>query len=460
MAAKYREISPVSSARKIDPLDHPVEAVVEVPGSKSMSNRALMLAALAEGPTQISNLTFSDDSRLMLKALKAMGFGVEINEAYKTVVVIGLGGKLASSAPALDQGEKIFVGNAGTAARFLPCLAALGSGQAYAFNGEPRMYERPMNELLTLLEQQGAQITQTEPEGDDARHVAQRKGRGYPFVLQGHGLQGGPVRIDVTRSTQFASGLLMAAPYAAAPVELEILGDRQQIPYVEMTAAMMAQFGVETQRQGALFKPEKGPYKSPKEYRVEPDLSAAAYFFAAAVLMGGHVTVKGTRPASMQGDIKLLKVLQHMGCNFYDDELGLTVEMQPGKPLKGVDVDANSFSDQALTLAALAPFCTSATTIRNVAHIRAQECDRIVAIVKNLRAMGIEVEERPDGVTIQPGKPKGTLIETFGDHRVAMAFSLMGLKVPGVEIENPACVAKTFENYWEVFDSLRVVQHG
>ncbi len=412
---------------------------VEVPGSKSISNRALVLAALATGKTLIRNLQFSDDSKRMLESLKSLGFDIRWDQAAKTAEVQGLGGLIPRDSPAL-KGEALNVGNAGTAARFLPCLAALGSGN-FHFKSDAAMEGRPMGELLTVLAEQGSATSPSRS--------------AYPFTLAAGGLKGGRVSLDLSKSSQFASGLLMVAPYAASPLTLEILGEREQLPYVEITAAMMESFGIKVHRNGALWELPLGAYASPGEYLVEPDLSGAAYFFAAAALAGGKVTVRGARASSIQGDIRFLKVLQHMGCAFYEDPEGLTVEKEPGKVLKGVEVDMGAFSDQALTLAALAPFCDRPVTIRNVAHIRNQECDRIRAISKNLRMLGAEVEERPDGVTIQPGPLQGGVIETFGDHRVAMAFSLVGLKVPGISIDDPDCVSKTFKDYWSVLEGLQ-----
>lgn len=417
-----------------------VNATVTVPGSKSISNRALMLAALAEGTTTLKNPIASDDSKWMVMSLRAMG--ITATENAGDLIVEGCGGKL----PAPPNGgiPQLFVGNAGTAARFLPCLAALGKSGEFSFDGDPRMRERPMDELLQVLGVQGAELV--------------GGAKAYPFTLRPHGLAGGEVAIDVTRSTQFASGLLMAAPYAKAPLILKVTGDRQQLPYVDMTAAMLRAFGGQVERHGDVFAVRPGALKSPGSYAIEPDLSGAAYFFAATALVHGKVTVRGTSNASIQGDIRFLKTLQHLGCLFYQDEEGLTLEMPEGKPLKGHTIDMNAFSDQALTLAALAPFCDGPTTIKNVAHIRKQECDRIHAISVNLRALGVEVVEFEDGVTITPDPAKplhGATIQTFGDHRVAMAFSLVGLRVPGVEIDDPNCVSKTFADYWTALEGYQ-----
>lgn len=288
--------------------------------------------------------------------------------------------------------------------------------------------------------------------------TSERKGTDrFPFSLVANGLKGGEVRLNLTRSTQFASGLLMAAPYAAADLQLIAEGDRTQLPYVDMTAAVMEQFGVFVKAEGGRYTVAAGQrYKARPSYTVEPDMSGAAYPFAWAALCGGRVKVLGVNNASIQGDIRFLKVLQHMGVRFYQDEDGLLAERHPHEPLKGgMTVDMNAFSDQALTMACLAPFASGPIKVVNVAHSRLQECDRIQAVVVNMRALGIQVDEAPDGFTVHPGTPKGARIQTFGDHRVAMAFSLIGLKVPGVVIDDADCVKKTFADYWDVLAAAR-----
>lgn len=417
------------------------DAVVSVPGSKSITNRALMCAALADGATRLEGALFSDDSRWMAQCLRDLGYGVVEAPAQQAITVQGLGGRVPTDSPAALGKAELFVGNAGTAARFLPCLVASGVGGRFRFAGDPRMGERPMADLLGLLGLQGARIS----------------GDRYPFTLEPGGLKGGEVRLDLSRSTQFASGLLMAAPYAASDLELVAEGDRTQLPYVDMTAAVMEQFGVLVKAQGTRYTVAAGQrYRAQPAYRVEPDLSAAAYPFGWAALCGGRVKVPGVSNASIQGDIRFLKVLQHMGVRFYQDGGGLMAERFPQEPLRGgMTVDMNAFSDQALTLAALAPFADGPVKVVNVAHIRHQECDRIRAVVENLRALGVRVDEETDGFAVHPGMPKGARIRTFGDHRVAMAFSLVGLKVPGVVIDDADCVRKTFTGYWDALAAAR-----
>jgi 3-phosphoshikimate 1-carboxyvinyltransferase len=433
--------APYSVQPQVKPFDGPP---VKVPGSKSITNRALMVAALAEGRTVLRGALFSDDSKWMAESLRRLGINVLEDPIAEAMAVDGCDGALPAR---MDVAEPLFVGMAGTAARFLPCLAALGK-DFVRFDAEPRMRERPMQALLNALKGQGAELAPFE-EGGAAP-------QGYPFTLRGHGLKGGGVEVDVSHSTQFASGLLMAAPYAKSPLTLVVEGDRQQIPYVDMSAAVMGQFGVAVRREGSAFPVPQGRYKSPGDYLIEPDLSAAAYFFAATTLIGGKVTILGTQAQAMQGDIRFLKVLQHLGASFYQDEHGLTLEKDPSTPLKGgLTVDMNAFSDQALTLAAMAPFATGPITVKNVAHIREQECDRIHAAVENLKLLGIQAEEQADGFTVHPGVLQGALLPSYGDHRVAMAFSLVGLKVPGVSIQDPGCVAKTFAGYWNTLEAFQ-----
>jgi 3-phosphoshikimate 1-carboxyvinyltransferase len=422
-----------------------------VPGSKSITNRALICAALADGSTTLRGALFSGDSKWMALALRKLGVEVEEDPAGKAFTVRGRGGP-PQLAPGLSP--DLFVGLAGTAARFLPCLVAAGQGEA-VFQGEPRMSERPMAGLLEVLSQQGAVIS--------ALGTGQTAPDRYPFVLAGHGLKGGTVRIDLTDSTQFASGLLLAAPHAASDLHLIAEGDRSQLPYVDMTLAVMEQFGVLGKAEGGRYTVAAGQrYKAQGDYAVEPDLSGAAYVFAAVALAGGKAGVRGVGNASIQGDIRFLKVLQHLGVRFYQEEDGLQAERFPSEPLKGgVTVDMNAFSDQALTLAALGPFASAPITITNVGHIRRQECDRIEAITLNLAALGIQAESGPDWVRVHPGRPHGGTVRTFGDHRVAMAFGLLGLRVPGVVIDDPDCVAKTFADYWAVMDTLKAgAVHG
>jgi 3-phosphoshikimate 1-carboxyvinyltransferase len=433
---------PLPDPYPVQPLAGPLQAKrVRVPGSKSITNRALILAGLAQGESALRGALFSDDTRYMSACLGQLGIPVRQDPASGIMRVQGCGGRIPQ-APA----EPLFVGNAGTAARFLPPMVAAAGRGSFRFSGDARMQQRPMGDLLKALEALGSPCL-----ADDGSPA-----QAYPFTLQARGLAGGAAQVDISASSQFASGLLMAGPCMPKRLDLWASGSRSELPYVAMTVEMMKQFGaqVATHGQGGSFSALPGAYQG-RDYAIEPDLSAAGYFFAAAALCGGKVTVLGSSKASLQQDVRLLALLQHMGCLFYEYEEGLTLEREPGAALKGVEVDMNAFSDQALTVAALAPFCSAPVAIRNVAHIRHQECDRIQAICQNLRALGAEAEELEDGVRIKPcANLHGARLKTWGDHRVAMAFSLVGLKVPGVSIEGPACTAKTFEGFWQALEEL------
>jgi 3-phosphoshikimate 1-carboxyvinyltransferase len=427
---------------EITTCDHPLNATVKVPASKSLLNRALILAALAAGRTNLKGARLSQDSRLLMACLDKLGVKTSWTEESAEIGVEGRGIPLLKKEPAFPASAELFVGNAGTAARFLPPLAALGNGE-YSFDADPRMYKRPMKSLLDCLAGLGASIT-TQKKG----------GEGYPFRLAARGLEGGEVTVDISETSQFASGLLMAGPYMRQSLVLKVKGDRRELPYVRLTAELMKSFGIIATIKEDVYEVPRGVYQCREEFQIEPDMSGAAYPFAAAALLGGRLTVCGISPTSLQGDIRFLALLKHMGCSFFEDPDGLTLERDINSPLKGAEVDMNAFSDQALTLAALAPFCSEPVSIQNIAHIRLQECDRIQAIVANLTALGARVEETRDSVTIYPGPLHGAEIETYNDHRVAMAFSLVGLKVPGVKIRNPGCVKKTFEDYWMMFEEM------
>jgi 3-phosphoshikimate 1-carboxyvinyltransferase len=438
----------LSAPYQVQPQSKPFDGPpVKVPGSKSITNRALIVASLAQGDSLLGGALFSDDSRHMVDSLNELGVSVQVDHDLELMRVQGAGHP--PKQPLVGGGFEVFVGNAGTAARFLPCLVAAGDADVQ-FKGDPRMSQRPMGELLGILAAQGAELSLPESKNGGPMPGS------YPFRLHGKGLRGGAISLNVDHSSQFASGLLMAAPYAKSPVSLTVSGERQHIPYVDMTAEVMRQFGVAVRREGNVFHVPQGQYQAIERYGIEPDLSAAAYFFAATTLIGGKVTVLGTQAQAMQGDIRFLKVLQHLGASFYQDEQGLTLEKDPATPIKGgLTVDMNAFSDQALTLAAMAPFADGPITVKNVAHIREQECDRIKAAVENLKLLGIQAEEQADGFTVHPGVPKGASLPSYGDHRVAMAFSLVGLKVPGVSIQDPGCVAKTFADYWQALEAFQ-----
>ncbi len=435
----------MNSALEIIPIPHPLQAKVRVPGSKSLTNRALLVAALAEGRTTLTNALFSDNSRYFAGALKTLGFDLQLDEARHEMTVTGLGGRIPS------QKAELFIGNAGTAARFLSAFLTLGQGE-YLLDGDARMRERPIGDLIEALAQLGTEI--------------EAVNNCPPVKIKASGLPGGKTRIAGNISSQFLSALLMVAPYAKSPVEIEVITELNSKPYVDMTLAVMQDFGVHVHREGyRYFSIPQTPYRrdqSPisnqkskiSNYPIKSDASAASYFFAAPALCGGTVCVQNISRASKQGDIAFLDVLQQMGCRV--DETDRSLSVTGSSHLIGVDVDMRDISDTAQTLAAIAPFASSPTRIRGIASARVKETDRVHATCTELARLGVQVKEHEDGMTIYPCKTfKRSNVQTYNDHRMAMAFSLVGLRVPGITIENPACVSKTFPNYFEVLDSLR-----
>src|ERR1700752_60633 len=419
---------------EIIPINHPLHATVRVPGSKSLTNRALLIAALANGKTHLTNALFSDDSCYFAKALQSLGFDVKLDEKNYEITVTGLGGKIP------ENKAELFIGNAGTAARFLTAFLTLGSGE-FILDGDSRMRERPIGDLVSALTQLGAKL-------EAANHCP-------PVKISASGLAGGKATIAGNISSQFLSALLMVASYAQTPVKIEVFTDLNSKPYIDMTLAIMRDFRIEVEREGyECFKIHPSSYISPSSYTIESDASAASYFFAAPAICGGTVRVEDISRKSKQGDIAFLGLLQEMGCEIKDGEN--FIEVSGTQHLQGIDIDMRDISDTAQTLAAVAPFASSPTRIRGIASARLKETDRIHATCTELARLGIPVEEHDDGMTIYPHNniQPGT-IQTYNDHRMAMAFSLIGLRVPGVVIENPSCVSKTFPDYFRVLETLR-----
>ena len=424
----------------IIPIPHPLSAIVSVPGSKSLTNRVLLVAALAEGTTTLTNALLSDDSLYFAGSLKSLGFSLGISNPQSLISVRGLGGRIPASH------AELFVGNAGTAARFLTAMLTLGQGE-YVLDGDARMRERPIGDLLAALNQLGANVEPvlTSP----------------PVRVIASGLPGGRATVAGDVSSQFLSGLLMVAPYAQSPVELIVERGLSSKPYVDMTLSVMGDFGVTVERDGyERFRIQPQRYHAVPEYAIESDASAASYFFAAPAICGGTVRVLNISRRSKQGDLAFLDVLAAMGCTVAEgkDWIEVTGPREPHE-LIGVNVDMRDFPDTAQTLAAIAPFASSPTTIRGIASARVKETDRVAAMCAELTRLGISVTEHSDGLTIRPCRDiRPAIVRTYNDHRMAMAFALMGLKVPGIEIENPGCVSKTFPDYFEVLQCLR--QHN
>lgn len=424
----------------------PLDICVEVPGSKSITNRALLLAAMSDGEVLLKGVQFSEDSYNFIKALKKLGFKTDVDIDAKSVKIIGMNGLI----PAHEA--SIYVGSAGTAARFLTAFTAMGSG-TYTLDASEQMKKRPMRELLEVLENLGAKFKWLGEEYNFPMEVTgiRKKIEDDNFFVADR-----TVSLNIDRSSQFLSALLMTAPSVFTFLTINLTGSRDARSYVEITEQMMKQFGHKgVERLGAdSYRVLSGHYHV-NEYQIEPDVSAACYFYAMAAVTGGTAIVKYIRKDSMQGDMKFISVLENMGCGTEwtsDGELKLYAPKN-GK-LKGIDINMSNFSDQALTLAAIAPFADSPVTIRGVAHIRGQESDRIAVIVNELGRMGIKCDELDDGVVIYPGMPSSATVQTYNDHRVAMAFTVTGMAAEGISIDNPLCCKKTFAQYFDVVESL------
>jgi 3-phosphoshikimate 1-carboxyvinyltransferase len=412
----------------------PVVGTVELPGSKSYTNRALPIAALARGRSVISGSLFSDDTRYMAGALRALGIAVDEDVAGERFVVDGADGGIPA-----EQAD-LYLGLSGTAMRFLCVMVAIGHG-SYRLDGTARARQRPIAPLLTALTDLG---------------VAARSedGNGCPPVLvTANGCPGGRARMAGDISSQYFSGLLLASPYMRDGLDLEVEGALVSRPYLDITLNIMADFGVAVTRDGyERFRVAPGQRYQARDYRIEPDASNATYFLAAGAPPGGRVRVDGLGRHSAQGDIQFLATLEALGCTVHWGDNNLEVQGPP--QLHGAELDLADANDTAQTVAALAPFCSSPVTMRGLAHTRHQETDRVAAVTTELRKLGATVEEHADGWTIWPSTLHAADVATYDDHRMAMAFSLVGLRVPGVRLENPECVAKTFPDFFQRFAAL------
>ena len=426
---------------KVKRVHQPVCWRTEVPGSKSITNRALLTAALACGRVQLSGVLFSDDSRYFLSSLQSLGYDVRIDERACIVEVEGCGGRIPKPA-----GE-IYVGSAGTAARFLTAMLGVSKG-TYTIQASEQMKKRPMKPLFEALTAIGTEITFLEKEG----YLPVRMTGAGELLSQKREMT--ELSLDISESTQFLSALLLISPMFQNGLRIHITSEKKDGSYIRITRKMMEEFGVSVMFDGNDYEVAANAVYSRSKYQIEPDMSAACYFYGAAAVTGGYAQVKNIHKSCMQGDIRFLEVLEEMGCSVTDEPGGISVTGPAGGALEGITVDMNDFSDQTLTLAAIAPYAKAEVHIYHVAHIRGQECDRIRAIVENLKRAGIVCEEFEDGVKIYPGKPQPCRIKTYEDHRVAMAFSLLGLRADGILIENPSCCKKTFERYFEVLDGL------
>lgn len=411
----------------------PAQARVKVPGSKSLTNRALIVAAMAEGSSTLTGALDSDDTRVMVDSLKRLGIEVEHDVESATIRIRGCTGKV----PATEA--ELFVANSGTSLRFLTAMVATGQG-TYRLDGTPRMRQRPVQDLLSALNGLGA----------DAQSDL---GTGCPPVtVKASYLDGGYAFVKGDVSSQFLSGLLMALPYSRDTTTVEVQGTLVSVPYVTMTTAVMEAFGVRiSNRKNRRFDIRPARYVG-RPYAIEPDASAASYMFALAAVTGGTITVEGLGTDSVQGDVGFVDILEHMGCTVVRERNATTVT---GGTLRGVDVDMNAISDTVMTLAVVALFAQGITRIRNVGHIRHKETDRIAALATELRKLGATVEEHPDGLIIFPAEAiTPARIATYDDHRMAMSFALAGVKAEGVTILDPGCVAKTYPGFWDDLGKL------
>lgn len=398
-----------------------LNAVIEAPQSRSYTNRALIMAALAEGRSVLKNVLFSDDTEHMARALNQ--FGINVVKEESCFLAAGKGGRI--DAPK----KEVFLGNSGTAMRFLTGFASL-NGKAI-LTGDRRMQERPIQDLLGGLTQLGVKCSSN---------------NGFPPVVIEGNLKGGEARMNGEKSSQYFSSILMVAPYAKEDVTIKVTGKLTSKPYIDMTIYSMQQFGVNAENRGYReFHVAAGQRYKANRYLIEGDWTNASYFLAAAAITKGKAKIKGINLESKQGDVRFLSILEKMGCSIKKRKGWVEVE---GSRLKGIDIDMNEMPDIVQTLAVIAAFADGRTIIRNVANLRIKETDRIGAVANELRKMGAGVKEIKDGLVIEPKELHAAEIETYDDHRMAMAFSIAGLAVPGIKIKNPECVSKTFPDFF------------
>jgi len=410
----------------MSPASKPVRGTIRPPGSKSLTNRALIVAALADGQSHLTGVLDSQDTRVMVESLQRLGISLQHNPAAATISITGCRGT-----PPAARGE-LWLENSGTSIRFLTALCCLGRG-TFRLDGNARMRQRPIGELTAALTALGARVRCES--GNDCP----------PVLIEAAGLSGGSVEVGGGISSQFLSALLMAAPAAREPVTITVAGPLVSEPYVAMTIKVCKAFGVSIDARGSgTFCVAPQPYRA-RSWHIEPDASAASYFFAAAAVTRGEVTIPGLTRAALQGDVGFVEILEQMGCQveYGDDSITLR-----GGALRGVDVDMNAISDTAQTLAAIAPFAAGSTRIRNVAHMRHKETDRVAALATELRRIGQRVEEHADGLSIEPAPIRPATIETYDDHRMAMSFAVTGLAAPGISIAHPECTAKTYPQFF------------
>ena len=420
-----REIKPHSRLR----------GTVRMPGSKSITHRALLSAALARGESTLHGCLDCEDTRLTAAALTQLG--ATVRRRGQRTLVLGIPG----TAPPFPGRRELYLANSGTSFRLLLSFAALQRG-AFLLTGSPRMRERPIGPLVQALADLGVEVSCVEKQGLP------------PVVVEARGIAGGTVGLEGKESSQFVSSLLLSAPYAQKDVVIEVEGDLVSKPYVDITLEVMEKFGVRVDRSGyRTFRVASGQEYTPQEMDIQGDVSSASYFWAAAAVTGGEVTTENIHPSGTpQGDIRFLDLLERMGCRV---ERGADRVRVCGGRLRGVEVDMSAMPDMVPSLAAVALFCRGRTAIRKVGHLRFKECDRLHAIALQWRRLGATVEEHDDGLILQGNAAlSGAVVNPQGDHRLAMSLAVVGLRVPGVRIENERCVSKSFPHFWDLWESL------
>lgn len=429
-----RAVDRLPNPLEIRPFDGPIDAVAEVPGSKSFTNRALVAAALARGTSELNGVLDSDDTQAMVGCLASIGVSIVHDLGAATMIIEGTGGQLPSVSAAID------VRQSGVTARFLVPVLALGHGR-FTVDGHPQMRRRPIGDLMAALQGLGVDVRSLS--GDER----------LPLVLDSHGVEGRSARVGGDVSSQFLSGLLLASPCFERGVMIDVDGTLVSKPYVDMTLDTMAAFGAQFDRDGyARFVVHPTGYTATR-YAIEPDASAAAYAFGAAAITGGRVRVEGLGRNARQGDVAFVDALERMGCGV--DRSDHATEVRGPDTLTAIDIDMADFSDTAQTLAVVAAFAQGVTRVRGVGFIRRKETDRVGAVVRELQRCGVHAQEDPDGFDVHGGTPHAATVDTYDDHRMAMSFALFGLRVTGIRIANPSCVSKTFPEYFSMLEGLR-----
>jgi 3-phosphoshikimate 1-carboxyvinyltransferase len=429
---------------QLQPATRPLDAVVTIPGSKSLTNRALPVAALATGASALRNILLADDTRRMIDTLTKFDFDVIVNESTRVATVRGQAGLIPAQQATLD------CGNSGTTIRFMAAMASLGAG-SFLFDGTPRMRERPIGDLVNALRSLGAKVEFHAREGFP------------PFTVHATGLTGGTVTFNSPPSSQMVSALLITAPRARSDVMIELRGQIVSEPYIRMTIDLCESFGisiVEDRSDDAwrFIIPAPQEYAA-LDYDIEPDASNASYFLAAPAVAGGTVVVQGLGLHSIQGDAGFAEVLANMGCSVIVDDDHIQVSRDPSsQPLSAIDIDLNHMPDMAQTLAVLALFADGTTHIRNVANLRVKETNRLEALANELKKLGADVRLDEDAIHINPPQtPAGADIDTYDDHRMAMSFALAALKIPNITIKNAECVEKTFPDFFDRWKKMRTI---